>query len=124
MLDLLIRDGTIVDGQGSARGSLAIDGGRVVARYAAGAELPSAERTIDAGDLLVCPGMVDPHVHFYGEGIGEYSRLAARGGVTTFIGMIRGAPTDRLADVAAAQRGAGLASSVVDFSFHLVLYDR
>ena len=92
MLDLLITGGTLVDGQGTHRGSLAIAGGRIIARHAAGAALPPAHRTIDATGRLVLPGIVDPHVHFYGEGIAEYSRLAVRGGVTTFIGMIRGAP--------------------------------
>lgn len=45
---------------------------------------------IDAGGLLVMPGIVDPHVHFYGEGIGDFSKLAAMGEITTYIGMIRG----------------------------------
>jgi len=124
MIDLLVRDGLIVDGQACCRGSLAIEGGRIAARFAPGFELPPARETIDAHDRLVFPGIVDPHVHFYGEGIGGYSRLAAIGGVTTFIGMIRGAPTDRLATVVAAHREEGLAQSIADFSFHVVLYDR
>ena len=124
MVDLLLQGGTIVDGQCEAAGSLAIAGGRVVARFAPGAELPSARRTIDAAGRLIFPGVVDPHVHFYGEGIGEYSRLAAMGGVTTFIGMIRGAPEEPLARVVAAHRDAGLGQSAIDFSFHVVLYDR
>lgn len=124
MLDLLIRNGTIVDGQGSMRGSIAVAGSRIVARYADGAELPAVREVIDAGDRLVFPGLIDPHVHFYGEGIGEYSQLAVRGGVTTFIGMIRGAPEESLADVVAAHHSEGAAASVADFSFHVVLYDR
>ena len=124
MLDLLIRDGTIVDGQGACRGSIAVAGGRIVARYAAGAELPSATTVLDACDRLVLPGIVDPHVHFYGEGIGGYSRLAAMGGVTSFIGMIRGEPEQRLADVVTDHERDGAAASLTDFSFHVVLYDR
>ena len=34
MLDLVIRDGTIVDGQGAFRGSLAVSGSRIAARFA------------------------------------------------------------------------------------------
>jgi len=124
MVDLLIRNGTVVDGQACARGSIAVSAGRITARFAEDAELPHAEHTIDADALLVLPGLVDPHVHFYGEGIGDFSRLAAAGGVTTFIGMLRGRPDQRLADVVAEQRAAGAAGSVVDFSFHVVLYDR
>ena len=124
MLDLLIRGGTVVDGQGSMRGSIAVAGSQIVARYADGAELPAAKEVIDAGDLLVMPGIIDPHVHFYGEGIGEYSRLAVMGGVTTFIGMIRGAPDEPLSEVVARHESEAASVSLADFSFHVVLYDR
>ena len=124
MLDLLIKNGTLVDGHGSRRGSIGVSGSRIVARYASGEELPQAREVVDADGLLVLPGVVDPHVHFYGEGIGEYSRLAVRGGVTTFMGMIRGAPEVPLAQVVAEHRRDGDNASVTDFSFHVVLYDR
>jgi dihydropyrimidinase len=124
VIDLLIRDGTIVDGTGTAPGSVAVDRGRVVAHLAPGEPLPAARRSIDARDRLVLPGVVDPHVHFYGEGIGEFSRLAALGGVTTFMGFLRGRPEDRLVDLVAGARQEGEAKSVVDFGFHLVLYER
>jgi len=105
-------------------GALGIEGARIVARYAEGSVLPPTKRSIDAAGQLVLPGIVDPHVHFYGEGIGAYSRLAVRGGVTTFIGMIRGAPESPLAQVLEDHRRAGLAESAADFAFHTVLYDR
>ena len=124
MLDLLIANGTLVDGQGERPGALGVAGSRIVGRYAADSALPPAKRTIDAGGQLVLPGIVDPHVHFYGEGIGAYSRLAVRGGVTTFIGMIRGAPERPLAEVLDETKRAGLAEAVADFAFHTVLYDR
>ncbi len=124
MFDLLVRDGIIVEGGGSAPGSLAIRDGRVVVRVAVGEDLPNARAVIDAKGRLVIPGIIDPHVHFYGEGIGAYSRLAAIGGVTTFIGMIRDQPEDRLADVAGRYRDEGLKDSLVDFSFHAVLHER
>jgi dihydroorotase-like cyclic amidohydrolase len=124
MLDLLITGGTVVDGHGSMAGSIGVAGSRIAGRYAAGEPLPPARATLDAAGLLMMPGVVDPHVHFYGEGIGEYSRLAVRGGVTTFIGMIRGAPERPLAEVVDEHRRAGLADAVTDFAFHVVLYDR
>jgi dihydroorotase-like cyclic amidohydrolase len=124
MLDLLIRDGEIVDTQGIMRGSLGVAGGRIAARFATGAELPPAREVIDAGDLVVAPGIVDPHVHFYGEGIGEYSRLAVMGGVTTFIGMIRGAPDESLESVTSRHVTDGRRDAVADYSFHVVLHER
>jgi dihydroorotase-like cyclic amidohydrolase len=124
MLDLLIRNAALVDGQGSFAGSLGVAGARIVGRYAVGEEPSASRKTIDAGGLLVLPGVVDPHVHFYGEGIGEYSRLAVRGGVTTFMGMIRGAPERALAELVEEHRRAGLAEAVTDFAFHVVLYER
>ena len=124
MLDLLITNAIVVDGQSTMPGSLGVSGARIASRHAAGEALPPARTTIDAGGRLLLPGVVDPHVHFYGEGIGEYSRLAVRGGVTTFIGMIRGAPEIPLAQVVDDHRRAGLAEAVTDFSFHVVLYDR
>jgi dihydroorotase-like cyclic amidohydrolase len=124
MTDVLIRNATIVDGSGSREGSLAIDGGRVAARFAPREPLPGAKREIDAAGRLLLPGLVDPHVHFYGEGVGAYSRLAVRGGVTTFIGMIRRDPATPLAEVVDAHCRDGAAESVADFSFHVVLYDR
>ncbi len=124
MLDLLISNGMIVDGQGAMPGSIGVSGSRIVSRYAIGEPLPAARKTIHADDLLVLPGVIDPHVHFYGEGIGEYSRLAVQGGVTTFIGMVRGAPEIPLATVVENHRNTGHAEAVTDFSFHVVLYDR
>lgn len=124
MLDILIRGGTLVDGQTAIRGSLGISGSRIAARFAEGVELPSARSTIDAGDLLVLPGIVDPHVHFYGEGMGQYAKLAATGGVTTYIGMIRGEPDENLVDMTERHCAEGARDSLTDFSFHVVLYDR
>lgn len=124
MIDLLIRNGTLVDGRGSARGSLAIAAGRIAAVLGDGADLPQAARTIAADGLLVLPGIVDPHVHFYGEGIGGFSRLAAQGGVTTFIGMMRGPAETPLMEVADAHKADAAATAVVDHGFHVCIYDR
>ena len=63
MLDLLVRDGLIVDGTGTPpfRGDVAVKDGRI----AGVGELESADadQTIDAAGRVVCPGFVDPHSH-------------------------------------------------------------
>src|SRR3989441_1402265 len=61
-LDLLIRNGTIVDGSGAARyrGDIGIKDGRLVE---IGRIRSRAERTIDADGLIVAPGFIDGHTH-------------------------------------------------------------
>ena len=61
-LDLLIRNGTIVDGSGAARyrGDAGIKDGRIVE---IGRIRAVAERTLDADGLIVAPGFIDGHTH-------------------------------------------------------------
>jgi N-acyl-D-aspartate/D-glutamate deacylase len=66
MHDLVIRNGTIVDGTGRPRfeGDLAIDAGRI---SAVGGAAGTGRREIDARGLLVAPGWVDVHTHYDGQ---------------------------------------------------------
>ncbi len=61
-LDLLIRNGTIVDGSGAARyrGDVGIKDGEIVE---IGRIRAVAERTLDADGLIVAPGFIDGHTH-------------------------------------------------------------
>ncbi|MCS5635483.1 MAG: amidohydrolase family protein, partial [Myxococcota bacterium] len=62
MHDLVIRNGTLIDGSGgpAVQGHLAVDGNRI---SAVGDVPDSARRTLDAEGRLVTPGFVDPHTH-------------------------------------------------------------
>ncbi len=68
MADLVIRNGTVVDGTGTpgAPGDLVIADGIITEVTAAGAA-PRGHRDIDADGLLVTPGFVDIHTHFDGQ---------------------------------------------------------
>lgn len=85
MADLVIRNGTIVDGTGApARGGdIAIDGDRIV-------EVGRVEgrglREIDASGMLVTPGWVDVHTHYDGQAIWDDEMApSANHGVTTAV---------------------------------------
>jgi N-acyl-D-amino-acid deacylase len=61
--DLIIRNGIIVDGTGAPRrrADVAISGGRIAE---IGKCPGSAHRMLDASDLIVVPGFIDPHTHY------------------------------------------------------------
>jgi N-acyl-D-amino-acid deacylase len=64
--DLIVKDGTLVDGTGVAARSadVAVDSGRITE---VGAVKGGATRIIEADGLLVTPGWVDVHTHYDGQ---------------------------------------------------------
>ena len=63
MSDLVIRGATIIDGLGHEprRADLAVKDGRI---EAVGEMRDKEARTIDAGGLVLSPGIVDVHTHY------------------------------------------------------------
>jgi N-acyl-D-aspartate/D-glutamate deacylase len=61
--DLLIRNGMVVDGTGAParRADVAITGGKIAE---IGRVTDGAATVIDAADLVVAPGFIDPHTHY------------------------------------------------------------
>ena len=84
--DLIIRNGTIVDGLGGEPyvGDVAVRDGVIAAVGAVNGEI--ANREIDAAGLLVTPGFVDLHTHYDGQSIwSERLTPSSAHGVTTVV---------------------------------------
>jgi N-acyl-D-aspartate/D-glutamate deacylase len=64
--DLVIRNGTVIDGTGgpARQADIAIEGDRIVA---VGEDIARGRRELDADGLMVTPGFIDPHTHYDGQ---------------------------------------------------------
>jgi N-acyl-D-amino-acid deacylase len=63
MHDLLIKNGLVIDGTGAPgrHADVAVTGGRITE---IGSISETAKKKIDASDLVVAPGFIDPHTHY------------------------------------------------------------
>lgn len=126
--DLLLSSSRVLTPAGLRPATVVVAGGRIVdvAERVDGVppeDHPTAER-VDAGDLVVLPGLVDSHVHVnepgrtHWEGFRTATRAAAAGGVTTIVDM----PLNCLpptTDVTAlnVKRAAAAPAAFVDIAF-------
>src|SRR5207248_647458 len=89
MLDVLIRNANLVDGTGAParRADVAVRDGRIAEIADAGTITEDAAQTIDASDLVLTPGFVDPHTHYDAQLHWDpYATPSNVHGVTTVIG--------------------------------------
>ncbi|ARR54720.1 amidohydrolase [Rhizorhabdus wittichii DC-6] len=88
MFDLVIRNGTVVDGSGAPAmtADIGIAGDRIAAVSAT--PLPAGREELDASGLLVTPGFVDIHTHYDGQATwsGTLSPSSAHGVTTVVMG--------------------------------------
>lgn len=121
-LDLLVRGSRIVFENGMYPGCIGVKDGRIV--LTGERDLPcTAVREIDAGDDVVFPGVVDPHVHYKDPGPGNFredyfsgSKQAAAGGVTTAVEMPLSVPMVTDAATFDIKLAVAEKASVVDFA--------
>ena len=127
---ILIRGGTVVNGDAEVRADVLCDGGRVVR---VGLDLASdpgvhVDRVVDAGGAYVMPGGIDPHTHmelpFMGTVASEdfYTGTCAAlaGGTTTIIDFVIPNPQQPLMDAWRSWRGWA-EKAAADYSFHVAV---
>ena len=127
---LIVRGGTVVTAAGSRRADVAVANGRIVAVEE---QLPASADAleVDAGGILVLPGVVDVHTHtrvatdampdrFFRDSV-----AAAFGGTTTFLAFNNpgtgSEQTGSLPTDVTAWRGQTDSDSAVDYGLSLVL---
>ena len=123
MGSLVVRSGRIVLPDGMRAASLYVRDG-VIERVAPYGDRPAAVPVVDAGELVVMPGVVDSHVHVndpgraHWEGFDTATRAAAAGGVTTLVDMpLNSIPPTTTADGLAAKHAAAVGRVFVDVAF-------
>ncbi|TPW28754.1 amidohydrolase family protein [Martelella alba] len=90
-MDLLLRGTIITPLAALAGGWVAVKDGKIAAIGDASETPPSATRTVDYGDKLILPGVIDGQTHATSakglEGIADTTRSAVAGGITTLVDM-------------------------------------
>jgi allantoinase len=123
MASLLVRGERVVLPDGMRSASIAIVDGRI-AGILPYAHEETAATIIDAGGLVVMPGIVDTHVHINEpgrtawEGFASATRAAAAGGITTLVDMpLNSVPATTTVGALRAKRQAAEGQCHVDVGF-------
>ena len=127
VFDLVIKNGKIITAGETLEADLAIRNGKI---DCLGKNL-SGDREIDAANLLVLPGAVDPHVHLQmPAGVTTSSdtwetgtKAAAYGGTTTLIDFIEPLEGQSLLDAFKERKAQADPQVVIDYALHMTLAD-
>lgn len=118
--DLDIRSQRVVTTDGEVAASIKLRAGKIV-------EIGSYESSdaTDVGEMVILPGLVDPHVHINEPGRTEWegfetaTAAAAAGGITTLVDMpLNSAPVTTTATALETKRAAAAGKLKVDVGFH------
>jgi dihydropyrimidinase len=127
VMAILIRGGTVVNADASARADVLVEGGKIAA-VGADLDAPTGAEIIDAGGALVMPGGIDPHTHmelpFMGTTASEDfftgTSAAVAGGTTMIIDFVIPDPKENL--LSAYKKWRGWAEkAAADYSFHVAV---
>ncbi len=120
---LVVEGGTVVTDYGHFRADVVVEGERVTAITADARDLVADER-VDASGLLVLPGGIDVHTHFWEpdpdpdpkEGFATGGAGAVAGGITTVVEMPQATPTTVTAEQFAGKREQVAQSAIADMA--------
>jgi dihydropyrimidinase len=128
----LIRNGLLVDADGSKRADLLIEGSTIsrIAPVIDPQELPDDVDIVEAEGLCVMPGIIDAHTHYHlvsrgtvtADSFVEGSQLAAYGGVTTVIDFADHDKSKTLTQNAQLRIDAMKQGMAIDFALHQGVY--
>ena len=125
--ELLIRNGVIVNAEGTARADLRIEN-ETIAEIGPNLSAGPGARVIDATGLLLIPGGIDPHTHLapnnnYHDDYESGSAAALAGGVTTISNQVPAQPGEAL--TLSLDRAAELvrAQAIADVFLHPIVLD-
>jgi allantoinase len=120
---LTLRSTRVVFPDGMRPGAIHVDAGRIIG-IGAHDEATASATQIDAGDLVIAPGLVDTHVHVnepgrtHWEGFASATRAAAAGGVTTLVDMpLNSIPATTSLKALEAKLGSASGQCSVDVAF-------
>lgn len=121
---VLIRGGRIVTAEGQRDADVRIEGETIV-EVAPRLE-PRGETVLDATDLLVLPGGIDPHAHLsppWADDFESGSRAALAGGITSIGCMVSPREGETLADALTREEERAGREAIADLFLHPVVRD-
>lgn len=128
-MDLLIKNGTIINAVDTFVGDIAVEGGKIIA---IGKELdPGEAEVVDARGKLVLPGAIDVHTHLampFGGTVSADSyltgtRAAACGGVTTVFDYPVQRKGRKIMDLIREKQAICEEEACIDYAFHCCITD-
>jgi len=127
-MDLLIKNGIVINADGRYEADVAVCGGKVI-KVGLGLVPEAGMRVVDASGLFVLPGAIDVHTHFelpFGDisSADDFftgTRAAACGGVTTVIDFVSPGKGDGLIDAFNKRKALAEPKVCIDFGLHMGL---